>query len=680
MMTKRSISQFWWEALELPLFKALTYTFIIGIMFMIIPVNAESFSSDRLILQTECINAVNKSAGHRHKENTKKVLSPSGNLILDISEDEKAIRLSLLSGSETIVHINTLTFITGNEKINDGYKIESILDQSVDKSWEPVNGERTVIRDHYNQVTLKLRNQMNPLAGLVLRCRVYDEGIAFQYEFEVSEIDDIKLYKDLTCFRFEGEGDVWISARAQSEIIKTRSNNLQGAVERPLVLKLSSGSYIAMGEAALVNFARTKFVNLPGNDHSIALQMDGSVDLKVAGSKSPWRYIMVGESPGELLENNYFILNLNEPQKITDTSWIKPGKVIREVTLTTQGGLACVDFAAQHNLQYVEFDAGWYGPEYDSTSDATTVTVDPKRSSGPLELQKVIDYAASKGIGIILYVNHLALEEQLDEILPLYRSWGVKGLKFGFVNVGDQYWTNWLHEAVRRAAEFQLMVDIHDEYRPTGFSRTYPNLMTQEGIRGDEESPSVEQTLNTVFTRMLAGAGDYTNCFTASRVAEKMGGEAAQMAKAIMIFSPWQFLFWYDRPEGSPRKTGGAGSSEGIITEVESLKFYEQLPATWDQIKVLEGEIGQFATIARKKGEDWFIGSLTAEEEHILHLSLNFLDPSSHYEATIYSQDADARKRRKVQIETVRVNHESILEKHLIANSGMAIIVRSLAL
>ena len=160
------------------------------------------------------------------------------------------------------------------------------------------------------------------------------------------------------------------------------------------------------------------------------------------------------------------------------------------------------------------------------------MTVDPARSKGELDLHKVIDYANSKGIGIILYVNMKALKNQLDEILPLYKKWGVKGLKFGFVDVGDQYSTSWLHHAVRMAAKYELMVDIHDEYRPTGYSRTYPNLITQEGIRGDEEKSFTSADSIYFFQSYDSGAGDYTNCFYAERVtSDKMGGRAAQLAK-----------------------------------------------------------------------------------------------------------------------------------------------------
>ena len=129
--------------------------------------------------------------------------------------------------------------------------------------------------------------------------------------------------------------------------------------------------------------------------------------------------------------------------------------------------------------------------------------VDPARSKGPLDLPKVIEYANSKGVGILVYVNKKALHQQLDEILPLYKKWGIKGVKYGFVNVGDQYATAWLHQAVRKAAKYGLMVDIHDEYRLTGYSRTYPNLLTQEGIRGDEESPSLDQAIYTLYNRMI---------------------------------------------------------------------------------------------------------------------------------------------------------------------------------
>ena len=261
-------------------------------------------------------------------------------------------------------------------------------------------------------------------------------------------------------------------------------------------------------------------------------------------------------------------------------------------------------------------------------------------------------------------------------ILPLYQSWGIAGVKYGFVNVGSQHWTKWLHEAVQKAADHRLMVDIHDEYRPTGYSRTYPNLMTQEGIRGDEESPDNAMVLNTLFTRMLAGAGDHTNCYMASRVDEKMGSHASQLAKAICIYSPWQFLFWYDRPHGSPSRRGGAGGAEGFIPEIDDLQFYDQVPTVWDESKVLDGYPGQFAIVARKSGATWFVGCLTGNEEKSIEFSLNFLDEGTNYTAQVFSDDSSLSSVTNVKIEEVEVNSHTVFQQEIFAMNGLAMIIK----
>jgi len=244
------------------------------------------------------------------------------------------------------------------------------------------------------------------------------------------------------------------------------------------------------------------------------------------------------------------------------------------------------------------------------------------------------------------------------------------------VRVGSQEWTSWLHEAVKKAAEYEMMVDIHDEYRPTGFSRTYPNLMTQEGIRGDEESPANSMVINTIFTRMIAGAGDQTNCYFASRVDEKMGSHASQMAKAICIYSPWQFLYWYDRPQGSPGKKGGAGGAQDFIPEIPDLDFYEQLPTTWDETRIIDGYPGEFAIIARKKNDVWFLGALSGVAPKELSISLDFLDKGVEYEAQIFSDDVDLETLGKVRIAAQDLNSTKTLSCKLDAQNGLAVVLR----
>jgi alpha-glucosidase len=297
--------------------------------------------------------------------------------------------------------------------------------------------------------------------------------------------------------------------------------------------------------------------------------------------------------------------------------------------------------------------------------------VDPQRSSGPLDLHEVIRYADQRGIGIFLYVNRRALERQLDEILPLYRRWGIRGVKYGFVRVGSQHWTRWLHEAVRKAADHQLMVNIHDEYRPTGFSRTYPNLMTQEGIAGDETSPSNEQTLTILFTRMLAGAGDNTVCYFDPRV-PRNACHAYQLAKAVCLYSPLQWLYWYDRPAPSPRDVGGAGGSRNVIGNEPELEFFDQLPTVWDETRVIHGRVGQLAVIARRSGSSWFVGWMNAGQPRSVDLPLDFLEPGRRYRAHVYRHDPLVGTRTHVRIDRMTVDSTTVMKAALSAQGGQA--------
>lgn len=605
------------------------------------------------------------------------VSSPDGAYRFELRIEDSLLYYSAYYKDTQIIGQSALGFaLSGSGRLPRHAAIDRVKRSQKEGSWTPVYGERSLYPDNYHQVLVSFSAQEQGTPAICLTIRAYNEGLAFRYEFESADL--CTLESELTEFALPLDSDLWVSRRAQSEIFKVNLRDLgEAAVERPLLAQLSDSLFVSIGEAALVDFARMKFKPAQGATSGLRAFLDGEVVFE-GTFQSPWRTIMAGNTAGEILENNYLLLNLNEPNQMADSDWIKPGKVIREVTLTTEGGLACVDFAKKHNLQFVEFDAGWYGPEYEESSDATTITVDPARSKGPLDLHQVIEYAESQGIGILLYVNRRALEKQLDELLPLVKSWGVKGLKYGFVNVGSQEWTSWLHEAVRKAADHKLMVDIHDEYRPTGYSRTYPNLMTQEGIRGDEESPTNSMVLKTLFTRMLAGAGDHTNCYFDSRVDERMGSHASQLAKAVCIYSPWQFLFWYDRPEGSPRKTGGAGGNENYILEVAELDFFDLLPTVWDDTRVLEGYPGKYALLARRSESTWFVGALNGDQDRDFSVSLDFLDPDTAYRATIYTDDGDMETETRVSIESVSVNSGDILVRRLAPQQGMAMVIRAL--
>ncbi len=616
---------------------------------------------------------LSRYAGSVQARNT--VESPDGKVVikLDVGDERGDLIYSVAFDGRPIVIDSRLGLaLKDAASLEIGFEIINVSASRHDSMYSPVYGERNRIRDNYNQLVVDLTESRPPHRKLRLTFRAYNEGAAFCYT--VPEQDALKSFvisAEKTQFRFAGDHDAYATYSAQGQYSKVPLSKLKKNCERPLTIKINDGLYAAVAEAGLVDYGRMRLSPDKRQAHTVVSSLAGEVNA-AAPLTTPWRVIMLGETPGELLERNYLLMNLNEPCAIKDTSWIKPGKVIREVTLTTAGGMACVDFAAEHNLQYVEFDAGWYGPEGSEESDARTISVDPKRSKGPLDLHAVVEYAKQRDIGIILYVNRRALERQLDEILPLYEKWGIKGVKYGFVNVGSQRWTAWLHKAVRKAAEHHLMVDVHDEYRPTGYSRTYPNLMTQEGIRGDETKPSNSLTLTILFTRMLAGAGDNTICYYDGRVDEN-ASHAYQLAKSVCFYSPWQFLYWYDRPGRSPQRTGGAGGGHNIIGDEPELEFFDHVPTVWDDTKVIHGAIGEYAVIARRSGESWFIGCMNGDTPRALDVPLDFLDEDRRYIAHIYSDDPAIKTRTHVKISRRLVDSSSVLKVELSLRGGQAI-------
>jgi len=603
------------------------------------------------------------------------VKSPDGNVVItfDVGDEKGDLLYSVtFEGHPVVVDSQLGLELQDAASFGRGFAVSEVIKIHHNTTYSPVYGERKTIRDNHNELIVDLKERRTPGRALRLTFRAYNEGAALRYTIPHQDgLKDFVISAEKTQFRFARDHTVYAVYSAQGKYSKVPLSMLKNDCERPLVIEVGDGVFAAVAEAGLVDYARMRLSPDKSRPFTIVSSLASEVRA-TAPLTTPWRVIMLAKRPGELLEQNYLILNLNAPCAIEDTSWIKPGKVIREVTLTTNGGMACVDFAAEHNLQYVEFDAGWYGHEYSEESDARTISVDPKRSKGPLDLHAVVEYAKQRDIGIILYVNRRALERQLDEILPLYEKWGIKGVKYGFVRVGSQQWTAWLHEAVRKAAKHHLMVDIHDEYRPTGYSRTYPNLMTQEGIAGDETRPTNQLTLTILFTRMLAGAADNTICYYDRRV-EENASHAYQLAKSVCFYSPWQFLYWYDRPIRSPRKTGGAGGGQHIIGDEPELEFFDHVPTVWDDTKVIHGKIGQYAVIARRSGESWFIGCMNADTRRTLDVLLDFLDAGRSYVAHIYSDDPTVPTRTHVRIDRSTVDSSSILKVELPPRGGQAI-------
>ncbi|MEJ6979725.1 glycoside hydrolase family 97 N-terminal domain-containing protein [Pedobacter sp. P351] len=528
--------------------------------------------------------------------------------------------------------------------------ISKVVRSSKDTTWIPVHGEEASIRDNYNALTVNAVKDDNPIYPVNIEIRAYNEGVALRYFFPENEKGTYyRIMAENTEFSLPEGSKVWHASWAQAPYKLLPLNNWPDESERPLTVELSNGLYACLAEAQMVDYARTKFKLSSVKPNTIVTSMYTPADL-ISPFGTPWRVIMVAEKAGDLIENNHLILNLNEGSKIKDESWLKAGKIIRVMTQTTADAKANIDFAVKHNLQYVLFDWKWYGPAFSFSSDATNVAIPD------FDLQGIIQYGKEKNVGVWLYVNQQALFAQSDSLFKVYQKWGVKGVKFGFAQVGSHRWTTWIEKAIQQAADAKIMVNIHDDWRPTGEQRTWPNLVTSEGIRGNEEMP--DATHNTVlpFTRYIAGAADYTICYYDERIKTT---HAHQLAMAAVYYSPLQTLYWYDKP--------------ALSKDEPELEFWDKIPTTWDETQVIQGTPGQYITTARRKGRDWFVGTLTNNDARTLKVSLSFLPKGERYIATIYSDDPTAQSATKVGIIKKKVDYKTVVDAKLLPSGGQAI-------
>ena len=546
-----------------------------------------------------------------------------------------------------------------------GMEVTSVDRRSEDNTWKPVYGEYAQMRDHYNEMTIHLlKGGKHEGSGtaydkrqqylLDIIVRAYDEGVAIRYHFpEATNGLFMHITEDLTSFRFAPGAEAYHYAWAQAHANKVKLLKSEAAwkdeAERPLTLQLANGLYAAIGEAALTDFVRSK-LKLKA-DNELQMAMFDSADI-ITAYDMPWRFIMVGEKAIDLINNKQMVLNLNAPCQISDTSWIKPGKAFRVCRLDMKTCMEGVDFCVDRGLQYIELDAGWYGPEMKMSSSALKVL-----ETRDIDMPKLCQYAKSKGIGVWVYVNQRALYQQLDQILPLYEKWGISGIKFGFVQIGSQEWTTWLHNAVKKCADHHIMVDIHDEYRPTGWSRTYPNLMTQEGVGGNEEMPDAEHNTILPFTRFLCGPADYTPCYFNNRVKNT---KAHQLAMPVVYYSPISFLYWYDLPN--------------VYKGEKELDFWKYCPTVWDESKALQGEIGEYIVQTRRSGNDWFVGAMNGlQARDIVVNTADFLQKGKKYRVEIYNDDPKLNTRTKVASTVQTIKAGKVLKLHLQPTGGAAL-------
>lgn len=597
---------------------------------------------------------------------TLRLYSPSGNNTVTFSKDGKDLTYSVNRNDTPVILPSRAGLNVDNRvwemalgkrdlKQTDSWmdllEVDSITYHTpVDTVWHPLYGERSTVSDRYNSATLHMSRHDKSKYRLDVQVRAYDEGIAFRYFFpEHPDAIFHKVNDDLTSYSFPVGTKAWSEQWAQATFDVGPVDSITRPVERALTLQLPDNrSWVALLDADVDDWCLTKYVADPNSQSTLRSVMYSPVDI-VTYYATPWKIIMIADSPGELIENNDIVLNLNPPCEINDTDFIKPGKIMRTPRIDTQLGIQTIDFCAEHNIPYMLYDWQWYMPCTSHDGDATKIV-------DKLDLHRVIEYGKQKGVGVWLYVNQHALQKQMDELFPLLKQWGVVGVKSGFVQYASHRWTTWLHDMVRKAAANGLMMNIHDEFRPSGFSRTYPNLLTQEGICGNEEWSDATHNVTLPFTRMINGAADYTICYFDKRLKNT---HAHQLAASLVFYSPLQTIFWYDDPSRYHRE--------------KEISWFENLATTFDDSKVISGYPGESIVMARRKGDVWFAAAMTNNEASTQTIPLTFLTPGKRYKAYIYTDDMSVKTATHVGCQERTVVSTDNLSFDLLPKGGVAI-------
>lgn len=536
------------------------------------------------------------------------VTSPDGNHSIAFKLSNGKLYYNVSYKGSTVLSDSQLSMNLSSDDLIRNFQIDRTSMNSKNSSWKPVVGTKSFYPDAYNERVIHLSEKSGDKRRLVLAFRAYNEGVAFRYTIPKQDLmQKFTITSENSEFQFTTDHTIYWDDYPQARYAKAKISTMGKNAIRPLLVE-TGPNFTAIAEAgSLGKYAPMRFYR-NGTNRLVTSFRSGTVSA-TAPMSTPWRVIMVADNPGTLVENHYLLQNLCPPNAIGDTSWIKPGKCWRS-GLTTKHAKAIIDYAAANNYQYVHYDAGWYGPERSQSSNPITVIDN-------IDMKEVISYADAKGIGLICYINKIAMSKyDLDNTFRTYEKWGISGVKFGFVNWKSQADIEFLNWAIKKAAQYHLVVDIHDNYRLTGIERTYPNLLTVEGILGNEERASngndPKNVLTTSFARMIAGAGDFTPCYLNRRVVSR----SFQLALGIVFYSPLQYLHWYDQVD----------NYKGSYPELE---FWKEMPTTWDDSKVIHGSIGDYMTVARRSGNQWFIGTITNEARN-LKIPLSLIDQGKY--------------------------------------------------
>lgn len=586
--------------------------------------------------------------------------------------------------------------LQGQRPLGPDVQIANTTRSTEDKTYRLVTGKSSTVRDHYHALRVELQENGGLQRRLWIEARAYDDALAFRYlvpeqpalrEFRlVREYTEFRISKDATTYALELPS---FRTMYEGEFLKlpiSAFSNRGGVsstvlIGLPMLLEVPGVGWMAITEADLRDYAAMYLVNPSGgwSGHWFESRIAPSVtepDICVIGAlphHSAWRVLLVGEEPGRLMESNV-ITSLNPESAIQDTSWIHAGRSAWDwwsgsigadgkPAFITENMKYYVDFASKSGLEYMLVDAGW--------SDRYDIT----KMNGTVDIPELVRYARTKNVKVWMWLHWAAVDRQMHEAFPLYEKWGVAGVKIDFMSRDDQAMIGFYYRVAEEAAQRRLLVDFHGATKPTGMERTYPNVLGYEAVAGMEHSKAgsrdnPDHHLMLPFTRMLAGRMDYTpggfDNVTAAEFEPRrqkpmvMGTRAHHLAMYAVYESPFQMVSDYP------------GAYEGQPT----FEYIKQVPATWDETRVLNGMPGEYVTIARRSGKEWFVGAMTNWDERDVEIPLGFLDEGT-YRADIYRDAPDASAHPKgALIEHKKVARSASLRLHLAKGGGAALRLR----
>ena len=632
-----------------------------------------------------------------------RVVSPSGQIELVLSTEAGASGSSALyysvkfRGKQLIVNSALGVEIQGEPALGPAVKRVNVKTASADETYTIPVGKTRTVRNLYNSVRADFAEQSAPGRKLSVEVRVYDDGAAFRYILPgPANAKNLRIARELTQFRYSQDATLYplvldgfqSSYEDDYQMRAVSGLHPDWLVGLPLLSEVPGTGWLAITEANIGNYAGM-YLRSGKEPFTLRAELSPRVDLPgvavdaTTPVETPWRVLMIGDEPGRLIESN-IVLNLNPPSKIADTSWIRAGKsawdwwsgsvaegVNFKPGMNTATMKHYIDFASDSAFPYMMVDAGWAASvsgrpdDYADLSDITKVNPD-------IDMPELLRYAKEKNVRIWLWSHWTSVDKYMDQAFPLFEKWGIAGVKIDFMNRDDQWMTSWYRRVIESAAAHHLMIDFHGAYKPDGLRRTYPNLMTREGVMGKEYSKwsaRVSPVHNTTlpFTRMLAGPMDYTpgafgnsnreNFISRNTKPMALGTRAHELALFVVFESPFQMVCDYPEHYKSQK----------------DFDFIKQVPATWDEVRVISGSPMQHIALARRSGKDWYIGSLTNWQDREINLPLSFLDRGK-YTAEIYADAADAATNAThATFSTRPVDSETILKVHMVSGGGNAI-------